>query len=133
MKKLLFLFVLVTGFLFTAPPVDAQIVKKYTVVKDSTVNADNTIIPISVDATTKAVEVHATKVSGTVAGKMVLEGQAPDAINWVGVDSVTMTDIPINFKVFSLTSYPYSSYRFKVTGTGTNKIKPIVAYTLRRS
>ena len=134
MKKLIFLLTLFLGLMITqAPDASAQISKKITVVKDSTVNGDFTVIPLSIDNITKAVEIHATKVNGTVAGKMVLEGLAPDAVNWIGIDSVTMTDIAVNFKVFSLSSLNHSSYRFKVTGTGTNKIKPIVAYTLRRS
>jgi hypothetical protein len=134
MRKLLFLLTLsFSCMIMHAPHADAQIVKKFIVVKDSTVDADNTVIPLTVDNTTKAVEIHATKVSGTTAGKMVLEGLAPDGSQWVGIDSVTLANQAINFKVFPLTSLSYSSYRFKVTTTGTNKTKPIVAYALRRS
>ncbi len=135
MKKLLFFLALFTGLaLFYSPPATAQIVKKTTVVKDSTVDADVTTIVLPVDNITRSAEIHCTKVNGTIAGKAVLEGLAHDGTNWIGIDSLTLGNYPINFKLFSLPSgLPHAVYRFKVTETGSGKMKPIVAYTLRRS
>ena len=133
MKKFLFLTVLFLFAAFIAPTVSqAQIAKKVTVVKDSTVNSDNTSITLEADNTVKSFEGHATKVSGTIAGKMVLEGLAPDGSNWVGIDSIALADQAVNFKVFTPGTLIYSKYRIKVTETGTGKLKPIVGYVLRR-
>jgi hypothetical protein len=137
MKKLLLFLVLAlftTAAIITPFTGNAQIVKKITVVKDSTVNSDFTTIGLPSEGTVKSFEVHATKVSGTIAGKAVLEGLAHDAINWVGIDSISLADQAVNFKVFA-PSLPliYSQYRIKVTETGTGKLKPIVAYSLNRN
>ena len=135
MKKLLFILALFASMaMLTAPPAAAQIVKKTTVVKDSTVGADFTVIALPVDNTTKSATIHCTKVTGTIGGKAVLEGLSNDGVNWIGIDSLTLADVAVNFKQFTMPiGLPHQGYRFKVTETGTgNKMKPIVAFTLRR-
>jgi len=129
-----FLFSLLIVAVATIPVTQAhaQIVTKVTVVKDSTVSTDTTVLKLALDNNTKSVEFHATKVSGTVAGKVYLQGTV-DGTNWDTVDSLTYANQATNYKVFSLTHLTYAQYRFQAIGSGSNKIKPIVAYIHRRS
>ena len=135
MKNLLAAFVLMlASALFYSPPVKAQLTTKVTVVKDSTISGAFTTIDLPVQSTTKSVEIVATKSSGTISGKAVLEALANDGVNYIGIDSLTLADVQSNFKQFTLPiGLPHAGYRFKVTQTGTGaKLRPIVAWVLRR-
>lgn len=61
-----------------------------------------------------------TKISGTVAGVVTLEGSL-DGINYTRVmsDSLLLTDVTTNTKVWDVTAQKRLYYRTKVTTTGT--------------
>ncbi len=59
-----------------------------------------------------------TKVSGTIAGKQYLSGSL-DGVNYVLVDSLTLSDVATNHKIYVLSSAPYLYYKISVTGSGT--------------
>lgn len=64
-----------------------------------------------------------TKISGTVAGSLVLQGTI-DGVNYVNIGSaVTPTDVALQSGVFALTSHNYITYRISYTGAGTMSAK----------
>jgi hypothetical protein len=60
------------------------------------------------------------KVSGTVAGTAVLQASNNDT-TWVTIstDTLTLTDVAVNSKVWNVPNNPYVSYRILYTGSGT--------------
>lgn len=88
---------------------------------DTTSNADTNYVYIkSVGSHLKAIQATVTKVSGTVAGTVILQGTV-DGIAWVNVntDTLTLTDQATNTKVWVLTSTSYNSYRVQYKTSGT--------------
>ncbi len=61
-----------------------------------------------------------TKVSGTVAGNVILEA-SNDGTNYAAIstDTLTLTDVATNTQLWSVTNAPYKYYRLKGTGSGT--------------
>ena len=88
---------------------------------DTTTNADTNYVTIkSVGSHVKAIQATVTKVSGTVAGTVILQGTV-DGIAWVNVntDTLTLTDQATNTKVWTISSTIYNSYRVQYKTSGT--------------
>jgi cyanophycinase-like exopeptidase len=136
MKKFLSLFLACTMvFIATTLPKQgqSQIVHQLTIsaADDTLVNADTAFVTVSIDATYKSVEGLVQKVSGTVAGTVVFQGQSLDGGSWVDIDSLTLTDVASQYKIFSVpTVRTHKAYRLRFITSGTNSVKP-KAYTLR--
>jgi len=133
MKQLLFLFAIVF-VAFSIPTftggfdAKAQIVRtvKPVTAKDSVVNTDTVIINVNPESNhVSGIHVVGSRASGTVAGKIVLQA-SNDNVNWKGVDSVTLTNVPYVFVSFATPNrLPYARYRCQYISSGTNKVTGI--------
>lgn len=83
-------------------------------------NAALTIVVQKVSQASRSVTVQGilTKVSGTIAGKMTIQGSI-NGVNYVNVDSLTLTDIATNAKVTTFSDDPYQYYKISIVGSGT--------------
>lgn len=61
-----------------------------------------------------------TKVSGTIAGKVYIAGSV-DGTNYILADSLVLSDVATNTKIFKFTGNPYWKYKIWGVGTGTLK------------
>lgn len=88
---------------------------------DTNTNAASSYINYnSVASKVKGFQATVIKVSGTVAGKVYLQGTI-DGIAWVTLDSIALTDVATQTKVFPISSTSYNSYRAHFSTTGTQK------------
>jgi hypothetical protein len=151
MKKILSLLLLATTFLVVLPTVTnkahAQIVTTLTptAADDTLTNADtaNVYVSTGLGATTTAVadnisrsvECLLTKLSGTAAGSVKLQGTI-DGSNWVTISTDTFTNITSNVFVYEMRTTAgnlvYKQYRVQFITSGTVSAIPKVYY-LRRS
>ena len=132
MKKILFLFALVVGMLTT----QAQ---NSTVINGNLVDTlqtggDTVTYTISTTAGYSAIGIQpvVTKVSGTVAGSVILYGSL-DGINYVSLgDTMSLTDVATNTTLWAKVTTPYTRYRLVFISSGTQVSIPRVYYVLRR-
>lgn len=144
MKKLFILVLAVLALSFCGKhfnPVHAQVVKTITAVnyagtaKTTVTNTDTAFFNLSVQGTSVSYQATATKVSGTVAGDIILQG-SDDNSNWDAITSYTLVDQATNYKVFSphnsAGKLQYAYYRLRVRTSGTCSIT-ISGVEVRRS
>ena len=88
---------------------------------DTMINADTTVIYfIGIGGKVKGFQASVIKVSGTVAGKVYLQGNING--DWISLDSLSVTDQPLTSKLFPITSTTCYSYRaYYITSAGTQK------------
>lgn len=132
MKKLLMLFFLCLSVVFAA---QAQTISGTTILKSTALHAETDTIT---DATVEtqygnvgfnknvvSVQSTITKISGTVAGVMTLEGSlngtSYQRINTT--DSLLLTNVASQSKIFTVSPNLYKYIRVKVTPTGTQSAK----------
>jgi len=73
-----------------------------------------------------------TKISGTVAGTILLQGSL-DNVNFVTVGSaVTPTDVGVQTGSFAVPLHPYLFYRISYAGAGTMSAKIVSNYIARK-
>jgi len=73
-----------------------------------------------------------TKISGTVAGTVLLQGSL-DGVNYTSVaDTLTLSDQAVNTKIWDVSGSKRIKWRFEITTTGTNKIASTGYYTERK-
>lgn len=126
MKKL----IIICLFAFVASAVNAQYGTPYqmpVVAGDTLVNTDNAtkIFTVTAGYNCIAIQPVVTKISGTVAGTVVLYGTV-DGTNYVSLgDTLTCTNQATNTDIFVKTNAPYYKYKlyFSQTGTDSTKIK----------
>lgn len=129
MKKLFFLLC----FSLAVSSIFAQVTDQR-ISKDTAANADTVTIDFTA-AKSRIASIQATvlKVSGTVAGKVYLKG-TNDSYKYDTIDSLTLSDISVNSKLFLFDktkfSY-YSNYQIALQTTGTQK-STLRATMLRR-
>lgn len=117
MKKYLFLLSLFLLSLSICTNAQTRVVSA----ADTNTNAASSYINYnSVASKVKGFQATVGKVSGTVAGKVYLQGTI-DGIAWVTLDSLALTDVAIQTKVFPISSTSYNSYRAYFSTTGTQK------------
>jgi uncharacterized membrane protein len=129
-KKLIFLLMSVLGLLSVA---QAQTPISSKATGDTATDATTKYVSTGVAFKDMVgIQVIVTKVSGTVAGTVLLQGTI-DGTNYVDVntDTLTLTNQATNTKVWALSSVPYRIYRVKLTTTGTQVSIPSIAW-LRR-
>ena len=93
-----------------------------TLVNAATVNLNQTVRLSYVNF---AFQVVLTKISGTVAGTVILQASL-DGTNFVtvpGTDTLTLANVTTNNIIWTLTSTPYLYYRAACTGSGTMSAK----------
>lgn len=124
MKKLLFILLAVI-----ATCANAQ--KREVSVKDTNTNAVTSYVNFnSVASRVKAFQASVTKVSGTVAGKVYLEATI-DGSQWQKLDSLVLSDVTTQTKLFPISATSYNSYRANFTTTGT-QVSYLIFSMLRR-
>lgn len=117
MKKFLVLFIAMF-VAFSAIHVQAQSTKK--VVGAASINTAGTIITFQYTPSKLfAVQASVAKTSGTIAGKVYLQGTIDG--NWVNLDSLTLSDQATNTKIFPITRTSYLSYQLSYVPTGTQQ------------
>lgn len=127
MKNFL-LITLAAIFTLTAINVQAQ----YTKQVGHTITKADTITFAAVPGKIKAFAYTLTKTSGTVAGKVYLEGGVI-AGQWVILDSLTLADVAtIQSKVTPISATSYLNYRFRCTNT-SNATAVVKAAYFRRT
>ena len=134
--KLLFAFFLT---LFCAGALQAQTsllaIKPEKVVAvevDTTSNTDTTTLVFNgIGGKVKSFQASVVKVSGTVAGKVYLQGTV-NGNDWVNLDSLTATNVSLSTKVFPITATTYYSYRAYYITTGTQASYLTFAYLRRQ-
>lgn len=73
-----------------------------------------------------------TKVSGTVAGTVKLEGSL-DGVNYVAsADTLALVDQSINTKIWDISGAKRTKWRFSITTSGTTKLSNAGYYTERK-
>lgn len=132
MKKILFGLLIAAISLITVAK--AQTTKKVT--GDTLTNSDTAYITFTaIGSRLKAIQPSLTKLSGTVAGTVLLQGTV-DGTNWVNVntDTLTLSNTPtINTKVWLITAGTgYTSYRCRFYTSGTSTALAKAAW-LRRT
>lgn len=137
MKKLFALLIAAVTIAFVVPAeTKAQVSSP---VKTTKVSADTTADAATVYVTLTAapdnlvsISAVVTKVSGTVAGTVILQGTA-DGTNWVTIDGDTLTlaNQTTNVIVWTVTHNSFYSYRIKHTGSGTQRSIPSLVYVRR--
>jgi len=89
---------------------------------DTITNAtpDAVLLPVNYTHENLSVQIRVTKISGTVAGTAILSA-SNDGVNYVaiGSDTLTLTDVTTNTKIWPLTNANYLYYKVTVTGSGT--------------
>lgn len=105
----------------------ANMLSSYGLTSDTCTNAATTYLGITVTQGYNRISMQAvvTKISGTVAGTVTLQG-SEDGTNFITVNSsyvtattLAPTDQATNTKMFIVTGCPYKYYRFSYTGSGT--------------
>jgi hypothetical protein len=130
MKKLLFASLAIVCLATTAI---AQ--KPFRTVKDTVINtnADTSNVTISnVEGGLKGLQATVIKTSGTVAGRVILQGSI-DNVAWVDVntDTLTLSNTASQSKVWAITNASYMSYRVEFITSGT-QVSYIIFSAVRR-
>lgn len=83
--------------------------------------------------TTVTIQVVATKVSGTVTGTVELQGSL-DGVNYtrIATDTLAMTNVSVNTKIWTVTNNPYIYYRTAVFAPSSTYKAYIRNYILLR-
>lgn len=130
MKKLILLFAL--SLIFTLQNSAQNTVITMTGSGDTVKDAGTDYVQLQVKKWYKSVSIQAiaTKVGGTVAGTALLQG-SNDGLNFLDMntDTLQLTDITTNTKVWVVNGSPYSWYRITYLGVGTDTFK-IAGYLL---
>lgn len=132
MKKILFLLMLVIGFISMASAQKATLMPL--VAGDTVVNAGTVTKTFSASAGYSAMGVQpvVTKISGTVAGTLFLY-QSLNGTDFVKTtDSLSLTNVATNTVVWSKITTPGVYYRVIATGVGTMSAVVRLNYVLRK-
>lgn len=105
----------------------SNMLSPFNVVKDTTDNTATSYVTLGVERWYNTVTIQSvvTKISGTVAGTVTLQGSV-DGTNYVTVNSsytdvtsYSPTNVATSSKLFVVTGSPYRYYRLSYTGAGT--------------
>nr|DAP84378.1 MAG TPA: hypothetical protein [Caudoviricetes sp.] len=119
MKNIILMLLCVVAF------TGAKAQQKFTPLLDTNTNTESRSIVANVLAakgTGYSLQYTGTKVSGTVSGKVYLEGSVDGTNYGSAIDSLTLADQAVNTKIFDVTSKRRYKYRFRVVTSGTMKI-----------
>lgn len=125
MKKLFFACLMILAAAITAADSKAQVYSMLSTVgntSDTVANTATEVLTKQVPGTYSVLAVQAvvTKISGTAAGTVILQGSI-DGTNYyaVGDDTLTMTDVASKTHIWVVTPSKYLYYRLSYTGSGT--------------
>jgi hypothetical protein len=121
----------VKGYLFTSNPQGKHAVTNMLqatgAATDTVTNSATGYVGLQIKSSYNTVTIQAvvTKISGTAGGTVTLQG-SNDGVNYVTVSTdystaqtLSVTNVTTNTKIFIVTGSPYSYYRLSHTGTGT--------------
>lgn len=127
--------IMAASLIFIPNNSEAQIVRTLAADQETLTNTDTAYITLSVVSNSVSAEAYADKVSGTVAGTMVLQGSV-DGTNYDDITSHNLVNQAINYKVFALHNSSgkllYAKYRLRIITSGTCSIT-VKGYDVRRS
>lgn len=122
---------IVKGYIFTADTKDSHstitMLSDISASSDTVTNSASGYVQYQVKNgySTVSLQVVVSKISGTAGGTVTLQG-SNDGVNYVTVDTsysdaqtLSVSNITTNTKIFVVTGSPYSYYRLSYTGTGT--------------
>lgn len=127
MKKLLFALIAVVTFnAITPDAVQAQSPEVFNASRDAKIKKD-TIVDTdtarlyfnNIESSVKSFEILVQKISGTVAGKVYLQGSNTGWLYADNIDSLTCANQSQNFKHVNITATNYLSYRIYYPTTST--------------
>ena len=100
---------------------------------DTLTNADTLYKVITVTAGYSALSIQpvVTKISGTVAGNVILQGSL-NGVNYVNTDTLALTDATVNTKIFTKVTTPLVFYRLQFITAGTQSYVPRIYYVPRK-
>lgn len=129
MKRLVLLFMMLVGCL----SLNAQSVTM-TNSGDTIVDTGSKYLILKVNnkASNVAFQAVVTKVSGTVAGTVLLQGSI-DGVNYkdISTDTLNLTDVATQSYLWTVSANPYLYYRLAGTGSGTMSAI-LTGYAIRR-
>lgn len=131
MKKILILVSLIIGMATSAFCQRATTMPL--VAGDTLTNTDTLYKVITTTAGYSAIGIQpvVTKISGTVAGNVILQGSL-DGINYVALDTLALANAATNTKVFTPAATPYVFYRVQFITSGTQSYVARIHYILRK-
>lgn len=68
-----------------------------------------------------ALQYVGTKLSGTISGKVYLQGSV-DGTNFVTIDSLVLADVTTNTKIFDLSAKKRAKYQFSIVTSGSQSL-----------
>lgn len=131
MKKLFLLVALVIGI---ASISQAQAPKRMSVaVGDTLVNTDTLYktFDISAGYAVVGVQVVVTKISGTVAGNVILQ-KTMDGTNWHNVDTLVLSNVATNAEMFEFQAPAAGKMRVQFISAGTQSYTPRIWTVFRK-
>lgn len=122
----------ISGYVYTTPGAASKhavnnMLSVYSATSDTVDNAGSGYVGITISKYYSSISIHAvvTKISGTAAGTVTLQG-SNDGTNYTTVVSsfasattLSVTDVTTSHKIFTITGSPYKHYRLSYTGSGT--------------
>jgi len=122
------IFFLLFGIGATASAQLQDLKSEYSLTSDTLTNTGTTFLSsqriVKEDATTTAVQINFTKLSGTAAGTATLQGSL-DNVTFATIDTTTFTvaNVTTQSKVWTMVGSPVIYYRVSVVGSGIQSVR----------
>lgn len=122
MKKIMFLAMILLSVASFSQNLVTSLKSNYNKFSDTATNSGTAYVDLQLAKVYGQISVQAvvTKISGTVAGNVLLQGSL-DGTNFkdISTDTLSNTDVTTNTKIWVVDNNPYSYYRLLLTGSGT--------------
>lgn len=122
MKNLILLFALSFIGMSLGQGVVTSMKSNYGLISDTATNTGTAYVELAITKTWSKISVQAvvTKISGTVAGNVLLQASL-DGVNYkdISTDTLSNSDQTTNTKIWIVEGSPYAYYRLLLTGSGT--------------
>ncbi len=106
--------------------------RDYKLKKDTATNTDTVALFYNnIESGLKSIEIAVKKVSGTVGGKVYVQGSSNNWVSYTNIDSLSCADVSLNSKLTVFASTNFLSYRVYYTTSGT-QVCVVYAALLRR-
>lgn len=131
MKKLFLLLALVVGLAVTS---NAQVPKQMAVaVGDTLVNTDTLYKSFTISAgyAVVGVQIVVTKISGTVAGNVIIQ-KTMDGSNWQNVDTLALSNVATNSGIYEYQAPAAGKMRVQFISAGTQSYTPRIWTVFRK-
>lgn len=130
MKKFILSAIAILFFVATSFHADAQATKRI-IQADTSINTTGTTLTFqNMPSHLKTLQVTVTRISGTAAGNVFLEGTVDG--NWLRIDTMALSNQVTNTKKIPISKTEYYHYRFVYVPSGTQTSRMQATY-LRRA